>query len=275
MRSCTETLVRGAPCRICNWNTIANLCNLQIKLIGFAQAVAHTIAEHSSLKATGVWPPSLCCIFVFTENAFDICKLYFRALQMIDSSPISCDSLPWRQTVCVVLARWRKINGKGFASVCKDFQQKGKVWTEDLVRMKNRFWKLLPAHRAPLSSEQQPPRSTKTALMNLEAEGLTCTWLPPCGPAQVGLIPPASAGLQMIVWSSCAGALTLCMGKEPPHHWGGWEGGYTWGRCSRGPLCPVHGVSPHQARECSPAAWSWGTARGVQLIGEPKVRTEH
>lgn len=99
----------------------------------------------------GVWPPNLCCVFVFTENAFDICKLYFRALQMIDSSPISCDSLPWRQTVCVVLARWRKINGKGFASVCKDFERKGKVWIEDLVRMKKRFWRLLPAHGAPLT----------------------------------------------------------------------------------------------------------------------------
>lgn len=140
-----RNISKGAPRGICDWNTIANLCNLQIKLIGFAQAVAHTIAKHGSLKAMGVWPPNLCCVFVFTENAFDICKLYFRALQMIDSSPISCDSLPWRQTVCVVLARWRKINGKGFASVFKDSEQKGKVWAEDLVSRKKCFWELLPA----------------------------------------------------------------------------------------------------------------------------------
>lgn len=171
---------RGAPCGIYHWNTIANLCNLQIKLIGFAQAVAHTIAKHSSLKAMRVWPPNLCCVFVFfAANAFDICKLYFRTLQMIDSSPISCDSLPWRQTVCVVLARWRKINGKGFASVCKDFQQKGKVWIEDLVRMKKRFCKLLPAHRAPLTA----------CPLLLPSGQSTGTWLPPCAPAQAERIP--------------------------------------------------------------------------------------
>lgn len=217
----------------------------------------------------GVWPPNLCRVFVFTENAFDICKLYFRALQMIDSSPISCDSLPWRQTVCVVLVRWRKINGKGFASVCKDFQQKGKVWIEDLVRMKKRFWKLLPA-QAPLSSGQQPVRSTRTALMNPAGAGLTCTWLPPCAPAQVRLIPPASAGLQIILWASCAGALSLWVGKETLHYWGVWKG--TCGEGASGMLSwsmnPRHHgrCSAHRLSHLCFGVWAALKVDGDQLI---------